>query len=119
MNPAFVSLVAQQTSLSSNSTFVDLGSGVGNCVLQVALQTGAASYGCESQPNPSQMAKLQLAEARRRWAMWGLEGGDAEVWEGDFCESPKVARVLQQADLVVSSVQLDTLLSGLTLLGLD
>lgn len=45
-----------------------------------------------------------MREAKRRWALWGLQGGrEVEAWEGDFCELREVAKVLPQADVVVSS----------------
>ncbi|KAL7414393.1 histone methylation protein DOT1-domain-containing protein [Mrakia frigida] len=102
LTPKFTSLIASQTSLSPCSTFVDLGSGVANCVLQIALQIGCASYGCEQLSGPAALARGQVAEAKRRWALWGLKGGsEVEAWEGDFCELREVARVLPKADVVI------------------
>lgn len=81
---------------------VDLGSGVGNAVIGVALLSGSNSYGCESMPNPSRLAALQITEAKRRWAMWGLKGSDeCEVYQADFCEDPKTSAALRKADLVL------------------
>jgi len=48
------------------------------------------------------LARGQVAEAKRRWALWGLKGGsEVEAWEGDFCELREVAQVLPKADVVV------------------
>ena len=82
---------------------VDLGSGVGNCVLQAALQPGARSYGFELLPIPAHCARLQVRETQRRWSIWGLKGNlDVEVHEGDFRTHPDVGKRLREADVVVS-----------------
>ena len=107
--------------LTSHS--VDLGSGVGNCVIQAALQVGCRrfvpdsaakqkvsktdlahnSYGFELLPVPAHCARLQLREAQRRWAMMGLKGNlDVETYEGDFRTHPMTAKRLREADVVVS-----------------
>lgn len=82
---------------------VDLGSGVGNCVLQASLQAGSRSYGFELLPVPAHCARLQVREVQRRWAMWALQGNlDVEVHEGDFRVHKEVGRRLREADVVVS-----------------
>jgi H3 lysine-79-specific histone-lysine N-methyltransferase len=98
----FMSKIIEQTKLGPGKTFVDLGSGVGNCVIQAALQAGCASYGFELLPVPSRCARLQLRECQRRWAMWCLEGNiAAQVHEGDFRYHEAVARRLAEADVVL------------------
>ncbi|WWC85945.1 uncharacterized protein L201_000815 [Kwoniella dendrophila CBS 6074] len=98
----FMSRIIEQTKLGPDSVFVDLGSGVGNCVVQAALQAGSRSYGFELLPVPAHCARLQLREVQRRWAMWGLKGNlDVEVHEGDFRVLPVVAKRLREADVVL------------------
>lgn len=98
----FMSKVIEQTDLGPDSIFVDLGSGVGNCVVQAALQAGCKSSGFELLPVPSRCARMQLAECKRRWAMWSLKGNtDAITYEGDFTRHPEVARQLAKADVVL------------------
>ncbi|KAK8845461.1 hypothetical protein IAR55_006174 [Kwoniella newhampshirensis] len=98
----FMSQVIQQTNLTPDSVFVDLGSGVGNCVLQAALQAGSRSYGFELLPVPARCARLQVREVQRRWAMWALKGNvEVEVHEGDFRIHPVVAKRLCEADVVL------------------
>lgn len=99
--PRFMSEISQLTSLGPDKVFVDLGSGVGNLLIQVALQTGSEAFGCEQMSAPSELASLQLAEARRRWRMWGLNGAKTEAWQGDFGEDEKVRDVLRRADVVL------------------
>ncbi|WRT63690.1 uncharacterized protein IL334_000613 [Kwoniella shivajii] len=98
----FMSKLIEQTGLGPDSVFVDLGSGVGNCVLQAALQAGSKSYGFELLPVPAHCARLQVREVQRRWAMWGLKGNlEVEVHEGDFRYHPLVAKRLREADIVL------------------
>ena len=100
-----MSSIIALSNLSPSSVFVDLGSGVGNCILQTALQAGCESYGVELLPVPSHCARLQLQEAKRRWAMWGINGNtEVRVEEGDMRGNARVAGWLKRADVVVSPV---------------
>ena len=100
---SFMSTIISLTKLSPSSVFLDLGSGVGNCVVQTALQAGCASYGVELLPIPSHCARLQLQEAKRRWLMWGLKGNrEVEVLEGDMRGNGKVVKWIEKADVIVS-----------------
>lgn len=97
-----MSQIIAETGLTPSSVFVDLGSGVGNCVLQTALQAGCVSLGVELLPVPAHCARLQVAEVKRRWSMWGLNGNlGVEVVEGDFRQG-LVGTWLAKADVVVS-----------------
>jgi H3 lysine-79-specific histone-lysine N-methyltransferase len=54
-------------------------------------------------PNPARLATAQIAEAKRRWAMWALRGTeDCRAYEADFCKHEKTRKALLVADLVVS-----------------
>ncbi|CDW98506.1 hypothetical protein, partial [Sporisorium scitamineum] len=100
--PRFMSEIAQLTQLGPGKVFVDLGSGVGNLLIQTSLQTGAEAYGCEMMPIPASLASQQITEAQLRWAAWGLRGGGAvEAWAGDFGEHTGVRDVLKRADVVL------------------
>ncbi len=100
--PRFMSEIAQLTQLGPGKVFVDLGSGVGNLLIQTSLQTGAEAYGCEMMPIPASLASQQIEEAKRRWAAWGLKGGgEVDAWEGDFGDHAGVREVLKRADVVL------------------
>jgi H3 lysine-79-specific histone-lysine N-methyltransferase len=64
--PPFIHAIFHQTRLNSTHVFVDLGSGVGNVVLQSALQTGAESWGIEIMDTPAKYAERQARELRAR-----------------------------------------------------
>ncbi|CAI6340876.1 unnamed protein product [Periconia digitata] len=93
--------IFEQTGLNSKSVFVDLGSGVGNVVLQAALQTGAESYGIEVLETPADFALDQASELRARAKLWNISLGLIQLWHGDFLASPEIDAVLHRADVVL------------------
>lgn len=99
--PPFVHTIFQQTGLDSTKTFVDLGSGVGNVVLQSALQTGAESWGIEIMNTPASFANDQASELRARSALWNISLGPIHLLHGDFLESSDIDRVLPRADVIL------------------
>ncbi|KAG0026715.1 Nucleosomal histone H3-Lys79 methylase [Podila clonocystis] len=91
----------QKTKLNENKVFVDLGCGIGNVVLQVALQTGAESYGVEIMDTPAKFAKKQAKEFEARSRAYGLHHGKVSMIQGDFLDTPELAGILQRADVVL------------------
>ena len=102
MLPPFLSEIARIAQLGPSSVFVDLGSGIGNLLIQASLQTGCEAYGCEYMPIPSDLAEQQIIEASYRWRMWHVRGGPrVESWQGDFTTLDRVGQVLRRADVVL------------------
>ncbi|KAF2806465.1 DOT1-domain-containing protein [Mytilinidion resinicola] len=99
--PSFVNTIFRQTHLNSSSIFVDLGSGVGNVVIQAALQTGAQSWGIEILDTPAKFASEQAKELQARARLWGLSIGPIHLLHGSFLESPEIDDVLRVADVVL------------------
>ncbi|KAF1948668.1 DOT1-domain-containing protein [Byssothecium circinans] len=99
--PHFVHTMFQITGLNSQHVFVDLGSGVGNVVLQSALQTGAESHGIEILQLPAECALDQASELRARAKLWNISLGPITLLQGDFLESPHIDAVLRRADVVL------------------
>jgi H3 lysine-79-specific histone-lysine N-methyltransferase len=97
----FVHKIFQQTGLNSSHVFVDLGSGVGNVVLQAALQTGAESWGIELMALAADLGAKQAAELQARARLWNISLGDIHLLQGDFLDSPDVNAVLRRADVVL------------------
>ncbi|KAK2627203.1 hypothetical protein QTJ16_003169 [Diplocarpon rosae] len=97
----FVSRVLIETRLTSDQVFVDLGSGVGNVVLQAALQFGCESWGCEMMPNACELADKQMAEFRARCRLWGLQAGEVHLEKGDFLANKAIQAAVRRADVVV------------------
>ena len=120
--PKFVSnILHRDTSLKSDQLFVDLGSGVGNVVLQAALEIGCESWGCEMMKNASDLAELQRDEFKARCGLWGLAAGKVMLERGDFLSNAVIGRVLKRADVVLVNNQAFTpeLNESLTRLFLD
>ena len=76
---------------------VDLGSGVGNVVLQAALEIGCESWGCEMMPNACTLADLQQAEFKARCRLWGITPGKTRLVQGDFLTEQSIIEVLKRA----------------------
>ncbi|KAF2087907.1 DOT1-domain-containing protein [Saccharata proteae CBS 121410] len=99
--PRFVHEIFRETSLTSSHVFVDLGSGVGNVVLQAALERGCEAWGIEMMPNPSKLASLQASEIRERAQLWNISLGALHLIEDDFLSNPAIDAVLRRADVIV------------------
>ncbi|KAF2468979.1 DOT1-domain-containing protein [Lindgomyces ingoldianus] len=99
--PPFVHTIFHQTRLNSSSVFVDLGSGVGNVVLQSALQTGAESWGIEVLPTPASFANEQADELRARAKLWNISLGSIHLLQGDFRKPSDIDAILGRADVVL------------------
>ena len=120
--PQFVSdILKKDVRMTSNQVFVDLGSGVGNVVLQAALQIGCESWGCEMMDNACDLAALQHREFIERCHLWGLALGSIHLERGDFLESRAIGKILRRADVILVNNQAFTpeLNEALTNLFLD
>ncbi|KAK3379851.1 histone-lysine N-methyltransferase, H3 lysine-79 specific [Lasiosphaeria ovina] len=101
----FISDILERAGLTSDKVFVDLGSGVGNVVLQAALETGAESWGCEMMENACNLADAQKQEFLARCRLWGLAHGSVHLERGDFRKSEKTLAALKRADVVLVNNQ--------------
>ncbi|KAK9479229.1 histone methylation protein DOT1-domain-containing protein [Lipomyces japonicus] len=111
--PRFTSKIISELGITSDKVFVDLGSGVGNCVLQVALEVGAESYGCEIMDKAAELATKQEAELKERVKFWGVKLGPTELIHGDFVRSDRVAEAIKKADVIlVNNYAFDAELNG-------
>ncbi|KAI0656838.1 S-adenosyl-L-methionine-dependent methyltransferase [Cubamyces menziesii] len=99
--PTFVSDIIRATGLREDMLFLDLGAGVGNVVLQVALETGCRAYGIEIMPEPAAIGRGQLEQFRMRCRMWGVRMGEVELEQGDMLKSEKVDKLVKEADVVL------------------
>ncbi|OGE58538.1 hypothetical protein PENARI_c001G05047 [Penicillium arizonense] len=103
--PRFISTIFKETKLKSGQVFVDLGSGVGNVVLQAALEIGCESWGCEMMSNACDLAELQQSEFKARCRLWGILPGKTHLVRGDFLEQESIISVLKRADVVLINNQ--------------
>ncbi|KAL3472958.1 putative histone methylation protein Dot1 [Aspergillus californicus] len=103
--PKFISDIFKDTKLRSNQVFVDLGSGVGNVVLQAALEIGCESWGCEMMQNACDLAKQQQSEFNVRCRLWGIAPGKTHLVQGDFLKEQSIIDVLKRADVILINNQ--------------
>ncbi|RMZ84713.1 hypothetical protein DV737_g927, partial [Chaetothyriales sp. CBS 132003] len=103
--PKFLSKIFREAGLKSTHTFVDLGSGVGNCVLQAALETGCEAWGCEMMDNCATLAELQAREFPARCRLWGIKPGPVHLIHDDFLRNPGLDDVLKRADVILINNQ--------------
>lgn len=101
LNHPIIDDIVKHTGLGPKSLFVDLGSGVGNVLLQASLQSGCSSFGIEIMPGPAAIAAIQLEHFQARCRMWGVSAGSIELQQGDILKSERVAELLDQADVVL------------------
>lgn len=99
--PSFVAEIIHVTELHRGSVFLDLGSGVGNVVLQVSVQVGCCSFGIELREDLAGIATKYLQAVQSRCSMWGATMGAAELWQGDFTSDPRLDQLLPCADVIV------------------
>ncbi|KAK9455194.1 histone methylation protein DOT1-domain-containing protein [Dipodascopsis uninucleata] len=111
--PNFVSKLFKDLGMDCSSVFVDLGSGVGNCVLQAALELGCESYGCEMMPRAHELAEVQKTELIERARLWGLKPGQVKLIGDDFVHNDEIKKVLTKSDIVlVNNYAFDAELNG-------
>ena len=99
--PSFTTNVVAQTGLRTGSLLVDLGSGVGNVLVQASLATGCSAFGVEIMAGPAALARSQLQQIRTRCRMWGVRIGDVELAEADMLSNSRVDELLSKADVVL------------------
>ncbi|CAI2189904.1 7205_t:CDS:2, partial [Funneliformis geosporum] len=101
---ALVEEMIQKAGINSNSTFIDLGCGIGNIVIHINARIGCDSYGVESNEARFDIADRQVNEYKGRMALWGLDQtGTVEVKKADFLNSDYVIRLLRKADIVLTN----------------
>ena len=98
--PNFIGDIIRQTNIQPEQHVLDLGCGVGNVVLQTALQTGCSATGIEIMKKPAKLAQDQREHLQQRCRLWGVSMGDAKTLEGDFRDH-NLGTDLQRADVVV------------------
>lgn len=97
----FISKIIKETALTSDQVFVDLGSGVGNVVLQAALEAGCESWGCEMMGPACDLAEAQEKEFDVRCRLWGIKPGKVHLQRGDFRENTSIKKAMARADVIL------------------
>lgn len=103
--PDFISEALTKAGLKSDHVFVDFGSGVGNVVLQAALEFGCESWGCEMMKNAADLAEAQASEFKARCRLWGIQPGEVHLERGDFLENVAIHKAMERADVILVNNQ--------------
>ncbi|KAL3417745.1 histone methylation protein DOT1 [Phlyctema vagabunda] len=90
-----------EVELKSDQVFVDLGSGVGNVVLQAALEFGCESWGCEMMQNAYELANAQKKEFQARCRLWGIAPGEVHLESANFLENKPIYEAMKRADVIL------------------
>lgn len=100
-HPFISRILLDDCNMTSKQVMVDLGSGVGNVVLQAALEVGCQSYGCEMMENACNLAEAQEKEFDARCVLWGIKPGKVRLERGDFRQNKVIHEALKRADVVL------------------
>jgi H3 lysine-79-specific histone-lysine N-methyltransferase len=91
--------------LRKDHVFLDMGSGVGNVVLQAALATGCEAYGVEMMDNPALLAMRQQEEFEARCKRWSIVPGKVKLIHNSFLASDEIPEVMKRADVILINNQ--------------
>lgn len=100
--PSFLTTVYSKCKLDHTCCFVDLGSGVGNCVIQAALEYGCESHGVEIVENASRLGDLQAEEFELRCRIFGLRPGAVNLFsKQSFVDNPPVKKIVDKCNVIL------------------
>ncbi|XP_035277480.1 histone-lysine N-methyltransferase, H3 lysine-79 specific-like, partial [Anguilla anguilla] len=99
-----VTQIIQEMDMVEEDTFVDLGSGVGQVVLQVAAATSCKHYfGVEKAETPARYAESMDREFKR-WMKWyGKKHGEYTLERGDFLSEEWKDRIANASVIFVNN----------------
>lgn len=101
--PKFLSNVYKQCGLNKSSVFLDLGSGVGNCVIQAAIEYGCKfSAGCEIMPEASNLTEIQYKELQGRCKLMGINLRPVQFFlRESFVDNENVDTLVKDCDVIL------------------
>ncbi|KAI6656886.1 hypothetical protein LOD99_16188 [Oopsacas minuta] len=95
--------VISELKITEDDIFLDLGSGVGNVVLQVAAAANCTCYGIEKNEIPADYAK-EMEEEFLQWMDWyGKSFGDFELLHGDFLDADNYSYIKKSTIIFVNN----------------
>lgn len=84
--------------------FLDLGSGIGNVVIQTALMSGCTSFGVEKLGKTAEIASVVHDAFKERCRLWGVEPGPTDLVQGDFTDrSETLQSKIEEADVILAN----------------
>lgn len=103
--PKTISKMLKECGMNENSRFVDLGSGIGNVVLQAYLEYGCQnSFGCEIMRTASELTNLQMIELIKRGKIFGIDINKDKIefeLNKSFIKNEIVKLKIKESDIVL------------------
>ena len=96
----FVETIIDLCGINENSVFVDLGSGIGNVVCQIAGLARCDSFGIEVMANTAELSFDLKKEFMMRMKYYNQSVGSIELYKGDIMTHPQVNQLLRRATVV-------------------
>jgi hypothetical protein len=103
LRPSFLQQIFCDAQLTSNSIFLDLGSGVGHTIVQAATTVGCRAIGIEKRKVAATLADTFVEEIQKRGLLWKIQLGSMEVMLGDMLQSKAVLNLIKEADLILAN----------------
>ncbi|KIM34033.1 hypothetical protein M408DRAFT_325565 [Serendipita vermifera MAFF 305830] len=104
LNSGLIAEMSQRAGLKPGVNFLDLGSGIGNVVIQTALLSGCNSWGVEKLNSTAEIADEVHRVFKQRCHLWGIEPGPSDVFQGDFMQhTDKLQSIIQNADVILAN----------------
>ncbi|EGF77828.1 hypothetical protein BATDEDRAFT_91271 [Batrachochytrium dendrobatidis JAM81] len=97
---SFVRDIIKHADIQPHHTFLDMGSGIGNVILQVAAECLCECYGIEIMETPSELARKQKQEFLSRMRYYAKPCGRIVVKQGNFLDDAEIHEVISRADVI-------------------
>jgi len=106
---SMISEIVEKVPIRPGDRFIDLGSGVGQVVLQVAAEAMCSdSFGVEKQKNPALYAKVMEEQFKSTMEWFGKMYGKYEILHGDFLDEQFRSRILDANIIFVNNFAFGT-----------
>ncbi|RKO97931.1 DOT1-domain-containing protein [Caulochytrium protostelioides] len=96
-----VAQIMNTVKLKPGMVYLDMGSGIGNTVLQVAAEHNCESWGIEVMETPAALADSQRRDFTERVRLYNKPCGTISLLHGDFLNTPAIDAVIQRADVIL------------------
>ena len=96
----FVERMIDLCRINRDSVFVDLGSGIGNVVCQIAGLVRCDCYGIEVMQNTAELSFDLRKEFNTRMSYYNQPVGNVELIKGDLTTHPRVSALLKKATVI-------------------
>ncbi|KIK58651.1 hypothetical protein GYMLUDRAFT_60668 [Collybiopsis luxurians FD-317 M1] len=104
-NPCFLQRIFEEAELTSASYIVDMGSGVGDVVVQASLYAGCSAFGIELHPDLMKLAEGLLSHIQQLGQLSSIPIGGMEIIQRNMLTDATAKYHIEHADLIVCNNQ--------------